>query len=80
MRSFVVFGCVAGGRVGVAGGRVKRACCFSCAISWRSVFAASSQMDFYSVHSLVPHEEKKRHCCLLCLLILKATRIIHFSQ
>ena len=44
MRSFVVFGCVAGGRVGVAGGRVELACCFSCAISWRSVFAASSQM------------------------------------
>ena len=33
MRSFVVFGCVAGGGVGVAGGRVKLACCFSCAIS-----------------------------------------------
>ena len=44
MRSFVVFGCVAGGGVGVAGGRVELAYCFSCAISWRSVFAASSQM------------------------------------
>ena len=43
MRSFV-FGSVAGGRVGVAGGRVELACCFSCANSSRSVFAASSQM------------------------------------
>ena len=29
MRSFVVFDRVAGGRVGVAGGRVELACCFT---------------------------------------------------